>query len=539
MNHILYLLSRKWLLILTISFALFTKQAEAQLFYQPYSYQFYQKLNTKEYATGSRLHTSLKPYFLSDSTPVRTAYDSIMNFKINKPGLNWFIRAGFTGHLADVKTKNYTFYFDYLPDLLVGKENFSKQNIWLNTRGIQFGATIGKSFFVYTSIFENQGQFPNYIDNYIKYSKVVPSEISVNILPFSNGSTDWSYVTSLIGFKPNDNITIALGQDKVFIGDGYRSLLLSDNAPVAPLLRLSVNLNKNIQYTAVWTYLQDQHAPPIDTFTNNRRKWGAFHYLDWNISNRASIGFFNGLIATEADNQGNLRPFDFNYINPILFTSSLQPSSPVADNILVGFTGKYKILAKTTVYGQFVLSQAPDNTTNSGTNGWQLGVRGSDLFTVNSLNYILEYNTVGAATYYGKNSMVNYTQLSEPLGDPLGANFKEFIGILNYSTKHIDFQIQGNYAKLGPNSGYNDYGTNIKIAGYVNAPQIIGTLPITSPTTLKYAEGTVSFILNPNYNLRLELGGLVRQATNATSDTKTAMITLGLRSTFRNLYHDF
>ena len=90
--------------------------------------------------------------------------------------------------------------------------------------------------------------------------------------------------------------------------------MLSDFAPAAPLLRFTMNLNKNIQYTAMWTYLQDQHAPTIDTFTNNRRKWAAFHYIDWNITNRASVGFFNGLVAEESDNAGNLRGFDLNYI---------------------------------------------------------------------------------------------------------------------------------------------------------------------------------------------------------------------------------
>jgi len=539
LNHLLLNILKQSRLLLVFLSVLLVNQVKAQLIYQPYSYQFYQKLNTPEYSIDSRLHTSLKPYFLSDSNQVHTAYDSIMNFKINKPGLNWVIRAVFTGHLADVKTKNYTIYFDYLPDLQVGKEHFGSRSVWLNTRGFQFGATIGKNFFIYTSLFENQGQFPNYIDDYIKYSRVVPSEISVNILPFSNGSTDWSYVTTLVGFKPNNNITVTLGQDKIFIGDGYRSLLLSDNAPVAPLLRFTVNLNKNIQYTALWTYLQDQHAPTIDTFTNNRRKWAAFHYLDWNISNRASLGFFNGVVAEESDNQGNVRGFDLNYINPILFSSSIQPSGTVSDNILVGFTGKYKVFNKTTAYGQLVFGKTASSNSNSSPNAVQVGVRGSDLFTVHSLNYILEYNNVGQEMYYGKNSMVNYTQLSEPLGDPLGSNFKEILGILNYSTKHMDFQLQGNYAQLGVNAGINDYGSNIRQVNYDNNPQVIGTLPITSPTTLKYAEATVSFILNPNFNMRLELGGLYREVSSSTSNAKTAMITIGLRSTFRNLYHDF
>jgi hypothetical protein len=56
---------------------------------------------------------------------------------------------------------------------------------------------------------------------------------------------------------------------------------------------------------------------------------------------------------------------------------------------------------------------------------------------------------------------------------------------------------------------------------------------------VKYAEGTVAYLLNPKYNFRLEVGALLRQETNSETSLKTAMITIGLRSSFRDLYHDF
>ncbi|HCN82568.1 MAG TPA: hypothetical protein DIT07_02965 [Sphingobacteriaceae bacterium] len=34
---------------------------------QPYSYDFYQKLNKDIYDRNSRIHSSLKPYFIDDS----------------------------------------------------------------------------------------------------------------------------------------------------------------------------------------------------------------------------------------------------------------------------------------------------------------------------------------------------------------------------------------------------------------------------------------------------------------------------------------
>jgi hypothetical protein len=58
-------------------------------------------------------------------------------------------------------------------------------------------------------------------------------------------------------------------------------------------------------------------------------------------------------------------------------------------------------------------------------------------------------------------------------------------------------------------------------------------------TNLYFAEGTVSYLLNPKYNLRLEVGGVLRRETNGIKNTNTALFTFGLRSTFRNLYQDF
>jgi len=538
-----YFFNKKRLFFYTVLIVLFTtKQGFSQLVYQPYSYQFYQKLNTAEYSPGSALHTSLKPYFLIDSTAVRRVYDSLMMNNVDNTGKSWLNRVFFSGHVADVKRKTYTFYLDYLPDLQVGEDisGHPKQTTYLNTRGFQAGGTVNDYFFFYTSAYENQGKFANYITAYINKTQVVPSEIPVNGIPFATGTIDWTYVTSLIGYTPNKNITIALGEDKIFIGDGYRSMLLSDFAPVYPLLRFTANLGKHVQYTAIWAYMEDQNAPNFNSFVNNRRKWAAFHYIDWNITNRVSLGFFNAIINEEANNVGKLHGFDVNYIDPIYFSSSLGPANKVPDHTLFGFNGKYKVLNKTTVYGQLLFDQSAPTPNNANSiSAWQAGFRGSDLFGLNGLNYIFEYNTAAPYVYSSQNPITNYAQLSEPLADPYGANFKEFLGIINYSIGRFDFQVEGDYAKLGLNLGTTNYGNDITLPNDINIPTVIGTTGQGLPTTVKYAEGTVAFVLNPKYNFRLELGGLLRQETNSQSDTKTIMVTFGLRSSFRDLYHDF
>jgi hypothetical protein len=518
----------------------------AQLIYQPYSYQFYQKLNADVYSPATSLHTAIKPYFISDSSSVRHSYDSLMENNIDNSKKSWLNHVLFSGHVAEVKNKEYTFYLDYLTDLQIGREFEEGRTTNLNTRGYQIGGTIGSNFFFYSSGYENQGRFANYLETYISSIDMVPGQAYDRVSKGDSrvtNSRDWSYVTSLIGFVPNKTFTISMGEDKTFIGDGYRSILLSDFAANYPLLRITANLGKHVQYMAQWAYMDDQFAPSADinpSGPSHRRKWAAFHYIDWNINNRASIGLFNALIVAESDSLGNRHGFDVNYVNPVLFLRSLGPSGVIPDHTLIGFNGKYKIFDKTTVYGQVLFDQSASTVNTTTRDAYQLGFRGSDLFKLKSLNYLFEFNTAAPYTYSNQNPIVDYTQLTEPLGDPLGANYREWIGIMNYSIGKFDLQGQLNYARYGLSTATVNYGNNIALADNSNLPaDNTGSTGQGIATSLKYAEGTVAYMLNPKYNLRIEVGGILRQQKNALGNTNTALLTLGLRSSFRNLYHDF
>jgi len=53
-----------------------------------------------------------------------------------------------------------------------------------------------------------------------------------------------------------------------------------------------------------------------------------------------------------------------------------------------------------------------------------------------------------------------------------------------------------------------------------------------------YLEGKVAYVLNPKYNLRIELTALYRDEKNADYDDKTTLFTIGIRSSFRQIYDD-
>jgi hypothetical protein len=525
--------AKKILLIISI-IVLSAKFGWSQATYIPYSYQFNQKFDADIYSTSNSFHTSLKPFIL-DSV-ITHKYNELMNVGVDKSRKNYFLRKIFNEHLFDEHFPDYTFFADYLPDLQIGREFQNKTTTFLNTRGYQLGGTVGNNFYFYTSGYEDQGKFPDYYKTYVSSIDFIPGE-AYDRDSKTNQTADWSYVTAILSYTPIKQLNVTLGEDKTFIGDGYRSLLLSDYAANYPLLRLTANLGP-VQYMMMWTNMEDKNLPMFDTFGNNRRKWAVFHYVDWNVTKRFSVGFFDALIAADANDQGQMHPFDANYLNPLVFSSALGSKTPYPDNVLNGFTAKYKVLNKTAIYAQLLLDRIGESTAPQNTYGYQVGIRGADLFKVTNFNYLFEYNTVKPYTYSSPQVITNYTDYSQPLGDPLGANFKEVIGILDYSIGRFDFQGQLNYAQFGLDAKGEDDGGNLTMA--FDPSTVVGDVTGQGiRTNLYYGEGTVAFIINPKYNLRFDVGGLYRRETNATGTYNTKLITFGLRSTFRDLYHDF
>jgi hypothetical protein len=513
--------------------------AHAQSIYQPYSYDFYQKFNADAYSTKTRLHTSLKPFLVDDSLIVHT-YDSIMNYG-SGAGKSILYRKLFNEHLIDIKSATSTFYADLLPDLNIGRDFSLKSNTYLSSIGVQIGGTVGKKFYYNVAGYLNRAEVPNYLSTYIRQVGIVPGMAYANGVNNNPKAYAWDYITATVSYTPVKYLNISAGRDKTFIGDGYRSLLLSDYASPYPFFKLTANLG-NVKYMAMWAYFSDP-AGTSDHF-NDRNKWGIFHYLDWNVNNRLSFGFYDSVIWANTDDQGHTHGFDFNYINPVIFLRPIEAANGSPDNALIGFTSKYKLTDGITAYGQFSLDefQAKEFFSNAGSVrnkfGYQFGIRGANLFNVTNLNYLLETNTVRPYTYSERASILNYSANSEPLAHPWGANFREVVALLNYSYKRINVMGEVDYGHYGLDMGTGNYGKDIFQSYHEPIHENGNIIGQGLSTNMIYLQGKIGYVLNPKYNLRLELGGIYRNEKNSVFNDKTSMITIGLRSSFRQMYSD-
>ncbi len=512
----------------------------AQVDYQPYSYQFYQKLNDDLYSTTNREHSSMKPFF-SDDSLLKHHYDSLMNYGNDGKPHSWLYRKLYNEHQVDLKGTNATFYADLLPDFGIGRDVSGKLNTSMTSLGLQFGGTVSNKLYYYVSGYESSAVLPEYLSTYINQVGIVPGQAYAKT--YRDNGYDWSYVTALVSYTPVKYLNISAGRDKTFIGDGYRSELLSDYASPYPFFKLTATLG-NVRYMALWTYMNDPVATSNADDNLYRKKFAVFHYLDWSVSKRVSLGFFDSEISYNIDDAGHKRPFDVTYLNPLIFLRPVEASNGSPDNALIGFTGKYKITDYITAYGQFSLDEfsASKFFSNSGSfrnkYGWQLGLRGGELFSVKGLNYLLEYNTAKPYTYSEKSYIENYSDNGEPLAHPWGANFREVVALLNYSYKRFDFSGEADFGRYGLDEDGLNYGKDIFLL-YNNAARLDGNYTGQGLTTnLVYLEGKVAYILNPKYNLRIELGAIYRTEDNNQFTDKTTWFTIGLRSSFRNIYND-
>jgi len=508
----------------------------------PYDFQFYQKLNQRIYNQDSKFHSSIKGIY-SDQSEIAASYDSLMKIGIdtNNRG-TWVHRKLFNEHLLEFNGEDYKVYADFLPDFQIGRDFSGKRNTWLNTRGFQVGGSVGKQFSFYLNGFENQGKFADYINRYIVANQVMPGQGSGKL---GADKQDWTYVTALLSYTPNSHLNFSLGYDKNFIGDGYRSMLLSDVSSNYSFFRVRATLGA-VQYQTIFAYMLDPGAPKLtdDRRLGDRGKWMAAHYVDWNVTKKFSVGFFQAVTWADAEVEGK-RGFDFNYVHPFIFLRPVESTNTTSpDKMRLGLNLKYEILKNTTLYGQFMFDEFTAKEFFAGNGYWankyavQAGLRGSDLFKVKRLNYLAEFNTARPYTYAHFDRLSNYSNYNQSLAHPFGANFREFLGILNYSYKRFDFQGEALYSRYGKDPEGLNYGGDIFKSYLTRSVEYGSKVGQGIKTNLYFARAQVSYLLNPKYNLRLELAGVFRRESSIGIEN-TQMFTFGIRSSFRNIYHDF
>ena len=380
------------------------------------------------------IHTTLKPlhYYEVNGNVILNKYRQMLLQK-----KTWTGRKLFNEHLFAVLGDDYWFTIDPIVDERLGKDNLNDSKPFQNTRAIRVEGALGKKLSFSSTIAENYARFPKFLDRYawITRPHIVPGYGLNKSADFIH--TDYPYAAGYVAYKPSKYFFLELGHGKHFIGDGYRSLFLSDNAANYPYFQVSANF-WHVKYTTMWTAYQDLRPE----FTVNgvyKKKFSAIHYISWNATKKLNLGFFETVIWYNENRRG----FDVNFLNPLIFfkTAELEAGSG-GSNTLVGLSMRYQLPYKISVYGQFLLDEMTiskffgDKGYWGNKFGYQIGMKYHDAFNIPNLFVRIEYNQVRPYTY-GHNTLTNYAHDYQALAHPWGANFRETLLELQYRKNRL------------------------------------------------------------------------------------------------------
>jgi len=520
----------------------------------PFSHSYYAQFDGAMNQVGSNNHTASKPYTYAE---VSKYYNlKAVNESLQKNVSTWLGRKFWNENLVQIQGEDYWLSLNPILDLQLGKaSDIDASYTYVNTRALNFRGGLGKTLNFTTTVFESQGRFAGYYNDYAETLK--PSGGNPAIIPgmgiakrFKTDAYDFPLAEANITFAPSKFFDFQLGYGRNFIGDGYRSLFESDGASPYPYFKINTNFWK-IKYTNTYMWLKDVR-PDVTLEKTYATKFMANHYLSWNVSNKLNLGFFESVVWTDTNNRG----FDINFVNPIIFYRSVEfSSSSRSGNALLGMSGKYKWNNNVNLYAQFLLDEFSVGDMAAGENSWknkfgyQLGAKYFNAFKIKDLLLQLEYNHVRPYVYSHSGVITNYGHNNQSIGHQWGGNFEEFVAIGRYHKGRYYADAKFTVGKRGldfdtAEDSYN-YGGNIYKSYDVDRPYDKGVkVGQGNKTNVFIADIQGGYVVNPMTNLKFFGSFLYRnfdptQETATTFKQSTTWFTIGLRSDIFNWYFDY
>lgn len=523
----------KWFVLLLLLTAI---EVKAQIAL-PLNREIIQRLEPALIQKDGSYFTVLKPY---DELQLRKIInvDSILSFNNGQKHTTWLGRKLWYESFLQIDSADYTIRIDPVYNFLLGKELGNSRNLMNNTRGFLVRLRLGQTIGITSSFYENQTVYPLVWDNFIAKKRFAPGQSRAK--RYHSNGWDYAYTTGVLTWKPKSIFSLQVGQDKNFIGEGYRSLLLSDVSSVYPFIKVSLTW-KNFQYTRITALLQN-----IDYKSNNAdtrefpQKTANFHLLSFNAFKHVQLSLFEGIILNNPSPSGKFK-LDFDVLNPIPFVDVLFRSKSNVNyiNSIAGVNLSWRVHPEFQLYGQFLVDdpihKGPNGKNQIDQYGIQAGLKYFNVFNINSLYLQAEYNQVQPFTYSQGDSVISYSHFNQPLAHPLGANFYEFTGIANYKYHRIFAEYMLTYAKYGTDNNTGTSGHDIL------RPHAwtISTLLQGIKTTLITHQARLAWYVNPATNSCISIGIYWQNERSYLIKLDTKAVYLSFSTNLRNLYYDF
>lgn len=442
-----------------------------------------------------------------------------------------------------INTPNFKLRANPMLNFSLGHEAGDSALLFENQRGFEVRGVIDHKLFFYSNLVESQARYPQFVNQRIAFFSAIPGAgfykpHNSRLFKAKNGY-DFNVATAYVGFQATRHFGIQLGHGKHFIGNGYRSMLLSDFGAPTFFLKLDTRIWK-IHYQNLFLELSPVSQVNIPDGTLLPKKYAAIHYLNFKISPKLAIGLFEATIFNRNNH------FEFQYLNPVILYRTVEGMIGSPDNVLIGMDGRLNLFHKFQLYGQVMIDEWVSAEVFSGKGWWankwglQAGLKYINAFGLEHLDLQLEHNRARPFTYSHADPSNSYTHYNQALAHPLGANFAETLLMVCWKpTKRLSIQSRYIYIRQGDNAPDANWGTDpllnydTRVLDYGNK---IGQ-GVAAKVNIVALEG--SWMLW--HNVFLDLNFRYRRKNSASNllDLKTQAFGLGIRVNMWNPSLDF
>ncbi len=418
----------------------------------------------------------------------------------------------------------------------MGTDSERSRGTFINSRGVELRGMIDRRIGFYAFMTENQTILPYYVERSLNANLVIPHEGFWK--RFKTDGVDFFQARGYVDARISKHIYAQLGHDRMFIGNGIRSLIWSDYAP--PQLYLRANAK-------VWklNYLFQINRMVADVTGNSSglsngkypEKYVAFHHASFNVGKKLNFGLFESIVFSPQDSvNGDKAAFEWNYVNPIIFYRAIEQQFGSADNAIIGADVKWNAFKGVSLYGQLVLDEFFLSHVRARDGWWankfagQVGVKYIDAFGVSNLDLQMETNIVRPYTYSHNTKYANYTNYRQPLAHPAGANFKELIGVVRYQPiGRLNLTGKMIYFNGGIDYGTNaNYGADLMKSNSTRVQELDNRIGQGTPVKRLFTSLTGSYMVK--HNVFIDLQYTYRRETYTLSDPSSLFTYLGGRA---------
>jgi len=276
----------------------------------------------------------------------------------------------------------------------------------------------------------------------------------------------YSDIRARIGYTPNEVFNFQVGLDNHFIGEGSRSLFLSDYGTPFPFAQIRTKFWR-VEYTVLYQFMREH------TNIGWKSKYATTHHLSFNAAKWLNFGIFETVLFEPKDTLLN-RGYDAEYLNPIIFLRPQEYAFGSADNVLIGLSMDVKfgnhMFYTQGILDEFSLKELKNNPTWWANKfGGQAGFKGRFSSRIGKWFYRVEYNMMRPYTYAHVSEMQAYGNQGHALAHPLGANFHEILTELKWQQGKWLAKFFTTYRLKGEDKDGYSYGGDI-YQSYVMRP---------------------------------------------------------------------